>query len=590
MRRSAALVLIAAAAVAVYANALGGGFVFDDFPAIADNPHVRSLLPLSSSLDAPPEVTTAGRPIAALSFALNYAQGGNDTWWFHATNIAIHAAAALALFGIARRTLLTPPLTARFRTAAQTVAFFAALLWAVHPLNTQAVTYIVQRVESLMGLFLYLTLYFAIRGDRSLAVLFCALGMATKQTMVGAPLLVIAWDYLFAARLRWKFYAALASTWILLVFLVLQDARPHSVGSFDGWTPWNYLLTQGGVILHYLRLAAVPHPLIFDYAWPPAAGWPAILPSLAIAALLAVTVFGLVRRRPWAFAGAVFFVVLAPSSSVLPIVTEVAAEHRMYVPLAAVIALAVAAVWAHVPRTRELTAVFTAIAIAFGSLTIARNRAYASDASIWADTVARQPSNGRAHHNYAVDLLQDGRVVDAEEHARQAVTLQPAKADGYRTHGIALLQLGRVDEGLAALQRARAIDPDDAKTLQNIGEAHGSRGDLRSALAAFLDAARLAPDDPFILNRAGWILATAEDPSLRDGGRALQLASRAVEVTGRRDVTSLDTLAAAHAALGQFDRAVAAGSEALDLARRTGDAAMLPELRQRLAYYQERSR
>jgi Flp pilus assembly protein TadD len=595
VRRPVAIALLAAAVALVYANALGGGFVFDDFPAIPDNPHVRSLLPLSSSLDAPPEVTTAGRPVAAFSFAVNYAQGGGETWWFHTTNVAIHLAAALTLFGVARRTLLTPPLNSRFRTSSTTVAFFAALVWAVHPLNTQAVTYIVQRVESLMGLFLLLTLYFSIRGisrlqAEMLAVVFCALGMATKQTMVGAPLIVIAWDYLFAGRLRWKFYAALASTWILLAFLVVHDARPHSVGSFEGWTPGNYLLTQGGVILHYLRLAAVPHPLVFDYDWPPAAGWRAVVPPVVVFALLAATVFGLARRRAWAFAGVVFFVVLAPSSSVLPVVTEVAAEHRMYVPLAALVSLAVAAAWAWRPRGRALTAIAGSIAIAFGGLTVVRNRAYASDETIWADTIARHPSNARAHHNYAVDLLQAGHVVDAEEHARIAVSLQPGKAEGYRTHGIALLQLGRRDEGVVALERARAIDPQDAKTLQNLGEAYGAKGEMGPALAAFLGAARLAPDDPFILNRAGWILATAENPALRDGQRALQLASHAVEVTQRRDVTSLDTLAAAYAALGQFDRAVVAGSDALELARRRGDAAMVPELQQRLALYRERAR
>jgi len=138
--------------------------VFDDMPAIVENPHVRSLTPLAAALTAPPEVTTAGRPVAALSFAVSYAlAGGYDTWWYHATNVAIHAAAALALFGILRRTLLTDPLRERFGAAAAPLAFAAALLWAVHPLHTQAVTYIVQRVESLMGLFLLLTVYCAIR-------------------------------------------------------------------------------------------------------------------------------------------------------------------------------------------------------------------------------------------------------------------------------------------------------------------------------------------------------------------------------------------------------------------------------------------
>ena len=123
------------------------------------------------------------------------------------------------------------------RAASTALAFSIALLWAVHPLNTQAVTYVVQRVESMMSLFLLLTLYFAIRGDQALAVICCALGMATKQTMVGAPVIVLLWDYVFAARLRWKFYLALAATWSILAILLVASARPHSVGAIEGWTP-----------------------------------------------------------------------------------------------------------------------------------------------------------------------------------------------------------------------------------------------------------------------------------------------------------------------------------------------------------------
>lgn len=575
----------------MYWNSLNAGFVFDDFPAIVENPHVHSVLPLSRSLTSPPEVPTAGRPVASLSFAVNYAQGGGDPWWFHATNLAIHVAAVLVLFGVVRRTLETPRLAPGFGRASASLAFSIALLWAVHPLNTQAVTYVVQRVESLMSLFLLLTLYFAIRGDKVLAVACCALGMATKQTMVGAPLVVLLWDYVFASRMRWKFYAALGATWAVLAILLVASTRPHSVGAIEGWTPMSYLLTQGGVILYYLRLAFVPSPLIFDYDWPPvASGLDAFGPFLVVTALCAIAIAGLARRRAWAFPAAVFFIVLAPSSSVVPVVTEVATEHRMYLPLAAVLALVIPAfhVW---PRARHaLVPAAVAIAVVFGGLTMTRNRVYASDEQVWEDTIAKVPSNARAHHNYAVDLLKAGRLDQAEAHARTAVTLKPQMAVAQQTLGIALLSLGRADDGIAALERSRSLDPDDGKTLQNLGEAYGARGDLRQALTAFLEAAKRLPDDPFVLNRAGWILATAPDRSLRDGGRAIALAEHAVAVTQRDDAVSLDTLAAGYAELGRMDRAVEAAREALAVARRKGDTALTPELEQRLAAYEQRRR
>src|SRR5262249_26027616 len=155
-------------------------------------------------------------------------------------NLAIHAAAALLLFGIVRRT-----------TRSAAIGFASALIWAVHPLQTQAVTYVVQRTESLMGLFLLLTLYAAIRAWDApararawwygLSSAACAFGMATKQTMVGAPVIVLLWDWLFAPRRRWSLYAALAGTWVIVAVLVILAPRPHSVGQLGGWTPLTYL-------------------------------------------------------------------------------------------------------------------------------------------------------------------------------------------------------------------------------------------------------------------------------------------------------------------------------------------------------------
>jgi tetratricopeptide (TPR) repeat protein len=633
--RPLAALAILIAVLASYATSFDGAFVFDDIPAIVDNPHVRGLLPLRQSFSAPSEVTTAGRPVAAFSFAVSYAlAGGYETWMFHATNIAIHLAAALVLFGVVRRTLLTAPLSSRFGRASSTLGLIIALLWAVHPLQTQAVTYLVQRVESLMGLFLLLTIYCAIRADDlrlkapnfrpkaqnvrpkaeatgapstssrgfrlqaeawiALAVVFCALGMGTKQTMVGAPLLVVLWDWLFAgdrgarallAR-RWALYAGLAATWLLLAYFVASEPRPHSVGSIDGWTPLRYLVTQPGVILHYLRLAVWPHPLVFDYDWPAAHGAAAVVSVAVVAALSLATIVGVLRRIPAAFAGAWFFVILAPTSSVLPIATEVAAEHRMYLPLAAVIAVVVAGAYLRVPKL--MPAIAMLIVVAFGVQTAARNRDYVSDEQIWVDTIAKQPQNARARNNYAVDLLQAGQPVDAAAQAREAIALKPSTAEAHKTLGVALLSTGHPDEGIAELQRAIQLDPDDGSAYRNLGEAFGAAGDLASAARAFTQAARYLPDDPFVLNRAGWLLATAPDAAVRNGAEALALAQRAVDLTHRRDVTSLDTLAAAHAERAEFDAAIAAASEALALAPTTGQTAMVPELEQRLALYRAR--
>src|SRR5262245_61429565 len=305
--------LIAAAGIAAYSTSFRGVFVYDDGPAIVNNGHLRTLWPLGQAMTTPPEVTTSGRPVAALSFALNYAfadpdvrdvmtpaQGADagsaaerylrNLWGYHLVNLAIHLAAALTLFGIVRRTLERPALANRYGPVSTPLACATALVWAVHPLQTESVTYIVQRVESLMGLFYLLTLYCAIRALPSRpasrywtmgAIAACALGMGSKEVIVSAPLVVWLWDYVFDVdrRSRRPLYVGLASTWIVLAALVLSETRPRSVGFSLGWPWWAYLETQAGVIVHYLRLAILPSPLVFDYGWPRADSLAAFAPQ-----------------------------------------------------------------------------------------------------------------------------------------------------------------------------------------------------------------------------------------------------------------------------------------------------------------------
>ena len=207
-----------------------------------------------------------------------------------------------------------------------------------------------------MGLFYLTTVYCSIRaleggsGPRGAwvgaAVLACALGIATKEVMVTAPLIVMLWDRQFASNgtaSRKPLYLGLVSTWAVLAALFAGGPRAASVGfSFEGWPWWRYLMTQTAVVAHYLRLAVVPSPLVLDYEWPAAAlGTEVALPALVVASLVGATTFGLVRRSSAAFLGAWFFLILAPASSVVPIVTEAAAEHHMYLPLAGIIALTV---------------------------------------------------------------------------------------------------------------------------------------------------------------------------------------------------------------------------------------------------------
>jgi protein O-mannosyl-transferase len=336
--------IIVLAGFLAYANSFSGPFVLDDRVSIVENAQIRDVWRLDSVLFPRRELPTAGRPLVNFSFAVNYALGGLDVGGYHLVNLAFHLLCGLLIFGIVRRTLELPALKGRFGGAGMNLGFAVALLWTLHPLNTEAVDYLTQRTELMMALFYLLTLYASIRAlwsklraRRAIAVLSCGAGMLCKESMVTAPVAVLMYDRVFvfesfgrALRERWRFYGALCASWIVLTAVMWSGPRVRSAGFSVGVDPWTYLLNQTVMITQYLLLAVWPRELVVNYGWPLALTLREVLPQALFAtALLALTAVALVRQPKWGFLGAWFFLTLAPTSSIVPIATEVGAERRM---------------------------------------------------------------------------------------------------------------------------------------------------------------------------------------------------------------------------------------------------------------------
>lgn len=501
---------ITGAVLLAYGNTFSAPFVFDDVPSIAENPAIRHLWP-ATGVGA--HTTTAGRPLLELSFALNYAISGAAVWSYHALNLLIHLGAALLLLGIVRRTL-----------ASAEAAFCIALLWAVHPLQTEAVTYTVQRAESLMGLLYLLTLYASIRGAKtparpwrwySLAIAACAAGMATKEVMVSAPLLVLLWESTFragsfraACRARRGLYLGLAATWlVLLVCVIAAGDRGGTAGFSAGLSVGRYALTQCAAILHYLRLCVWPYPLVFDYGTALAPlTWSLAGYVLVTGALLAGTSLALVRRHPAGLAGAWFFAILAPSSSVIPVATQTIAEHRLYLPLAAVIALGVAGAAAWLGPRATLAAGLVA-ALGLGLLTVDRNTLYRSELALWRATAADCPDNGDAHYNLGVLLLQQGQLEAAATEERAALRLLPDFAKAHSNLALILDKLGRTAEAAAEYRAALQLRPELFEAHTGLGNLLLHAGKFAEAAAEYSAAVALRPDAPPAHNNLGLALA-----------------------------------------------------------------------------------
>ena len=525
-----------------YWNSLAAPFLFDDTGAVLHNPTIRRLASLATLNPPSDGSTTTGRPVVNFSYAFNYAISGEAVWSYHALNVAIHALAALTLMGIVRRTLASSVLRDRFGAAAPGLAFLTALLWGLHPLQTESVVCIAQRTESLCGLFLLLTLYAFIRGTEversegrsllagdqqhawpeiackqaptfasvrsahawrwfSLSVLSCLLGMGTKEVMVTAPLVVLLYDWTFVAggssagwRQRLIYYPALAGTWLLLTWLLLRGggARGVAAGFGLGVSWWTYLLKQSEAILLYLKLSFWPHPLVLDYGTgvvhsPGEVWWQAVV----VLALLGATVAALARKPAAGFLGACFFFILAPSSSVVPLVTQTMAEHRMYLPLAPLVGLVVLAGY-HWFGSRAAWPL-VGVAVGFGLVTIDRNHDYRDAVAIWADNVAQCPQGARGHNNLAWALQQQGKTEQANAHFARAVALEPGYVTARYNWGVALLDQGRVAEAIAQFEAAVQLAPNHADAYVNLGNALMQVQRAVEAIPHYETALRLRP-------------------------------------------------------------------------------------------------
>jgi protein O-mannosyl-transferase len=496
---------IALSAAAVYWNSLAAPLIYDDRVWIAANPPVRRLGSIAAVL-WPALPAVRGRPVLSLSLALNHALGGENPWGYHLANLAIHILAALALFGIVVRTLVLMP--ERFPAVRDRVlfAFSVALLWAVHPLQTESVTYVSQRSESLMGLFYLLTLYAFIRGAQApglgawslLSVAACALGMATKEVMVTAPLVVLAYDRTFVAgsfrgalRLRRGYYALLASTWLILG-LLSAGLRGRGVGYGLGYSWWSYALSECWAVAHYILLSIWPHPLVLDYGTAIVGGPRDALPWLCVlAVLLGMTVVASARRSALGFCGVWFFLILAPASSVVPVAFQPMAEHRMYLPLAAVILAGVAGAWVRLGRRAALLAAAAALALGLGAY--GRNRDYGSETSIWADTVLHRPGNPRARLALGDALSREARHVDAAGQFAEALRLDPGDFEARMDLGLELFKMGRADEALAQYRLIAPPTPDSAQLHCDIAMALERSGRATEAVGEYREALRLDP-------------------------------------------------------------------------------------------------
>ncbi len=488
----AGIVTLVATAL-LYAGHLDAPFFFDDFFSVVRNDRIEQLWPPTWAWYEQ-ENPLAARPASSLSLALDHARHGDAPRGYRVTSLALHLANALLVLVVVRRLLTAWPAVAASARQAALLAGGTTLLWAIHPLVTEPVMYVTQRTELLVSL-AWLAAFAASQrrfaaGSRGaagawsgLAALAALLGALSKEVIVTLPLVVALYDRAFvssgfgrALRRHVDLYAGLALSWIVLAALVWTGPRVQAVATQI--PPLAYLRTQAGVVAEYLRLAMWPDALRLSH--PPRIAWSwgdIPFPGLLLIGLGCVTLWACWRRPRVGFAGAWFFLLLAPSSSLVPVVTEIAAERRVYLALVAVVAAAICAGWW---LLRRLGPGRVAVATALGSLLyvsvaaalVARSEDrlgdYRSRAALWREEVRVDPAHPGAALNLAMALWDAG----SREQAADALVASLDKFAALDTRTRALLLQATALDGAVAVARATGREEALLTRLRALTQAH----------------------------------------------------------------------------------------------------------------------
>jgi tetratricopeptide (TPR) repeat protein len=623
-RPASILALATVAALAAYLPSMRGPFLFDDLSEIVDNPAIRTLVPPWRPMFEGGELPH--RPVPYFSFALNYQAGrlaaaafGTsplDPLPFHAVNLLAHLLNAWLLYWIIGTLLASRNIHSLGPRSPWLIAAVAAAVWLVHPLQSQAVSYVYQRIELLAAASALATAAAFLKATAAarplpwvaLATLACGLGMACKEWVVVVPIVMLlldraflapSWREVFTGRGGWHL-ALFATSPILCAVVSLQRHRYPEAG-FSAWQAVVYAANQPVVILWYLSRLVVPTGLSLDHAavlrkdllgrdaW-------LLLPALGTLALAGWAVVALPRRPAAAFSILAFLLLLAPTSSILP-VQDVCVEHRMYLAAAIPITAAVVLIAAHVPRLLPLAA---AAVVAMVAITAARNTVYRSPLAAWHDAVMKSGGSSRSLARYGTELSKLDRHDEAIAACAAAVERNSQNPVPYAALAAAFLNAGRPEDAARVSQAGLATQADGEATFRDpvldrlrmyLGLALDRAGDprgeplLRDAVARMPDslaakehlaravvrsdpreAAKLwasiaaeAPVDAYVIFNLGSTVARF------DADAAIPILARAI-VLDPGNPDAHNNLGNAFLTLGQQDRAINAYRRCLELA------------------------
>ena len=617
---SVGVLVLGVAVCLVYYPATRGPFVFDDSGTIVNNLSIRQLWPLAGSgksggpLNPPKATPVDGRPLVNLSLAVNYYFGRLDPFGYRVVHIVVHLLSAILLWAIVAKTLRLDYFQGQFDRFAGALSFAAALVWAMHPVNTESVVYVTQRTELMMGMFYLATLYCSLRywtaahtaaraTSLTLATLACLSGMLCKEMMVSAPVMVLLFERTFVTKsLRralsrsWPLYVGLALTWVHVLALYYHGTRTPGAGFGQGVAAQVWWFTQTKVLFLYLKLAVWPWPLVIHYEIPylktATEAWPWLLATGLVAMGTLVLLW---RRSALGFVAIWFFAVLSPTL-VVPLVGETLAERRMYVPLAAIVPLFIVGgyvllrrAWRSVGRREGFesirswpVAVFSvgivALAIGFGYVSSRRLVAYRDEIALWQDALVHQPHDPLIQFNLGTLLAEAGRLPDAIRHFKETVRLDPDSDRAHYNLARAFEETARPQEAIKHYLATLRLRTDDASSHYNLARLLEDTGQPLQATEHYRQAIAANPDFSAAHTNLAILLLTSGQTQ-----EAIQHFETALRT--QEDLDNYMNLVTIYSQLNRASEAIPLAEKALDLARSQGETSLAKELEAALIYF-----
>jgi tetratricopeptide (TPR) repeat protein len=519
-----AFLIIIVLGIIIYSNSFKCVFQFDDFNNIVDNVKIRNLADIKAWWNFYPT-----RPVGVFTFALNYHFNQYNVTYYHLVNLIIHLINALLVWKMVILIFSTPGM--KENTLFQyrkSIAFFTATLFVSHPLATQSVTYIVQRMASLAAMFYLFSLVLYVKGrltenkriTRLLlftgAFIFAILAILTKENAFTIPFAILLFELCFLQqkfpRINFRDYRVIIGILVFAAFICIIPLKvsfkifnpiPPSLGHAYTVTPVNYLLTQFRVITTYLRLLLVPVNQIVDYDYPLSVSLFEIKTISSFLFLLIILAGGIIlyrKNRILSFGIFWFFLTLSVESGIIPI-SDVIFEHRTYLPSFGFFLFLTASLYYLIPRKNISFApiILMAIVIINSFLAHERNKVWKNELTLWTDNVEKSPDKARPYVNLGKAKSHEGDITGGLEAYNKAIRCNPGYADAWFNRGVSKGILKDYQGAIGDYTKAISLESDYEKAYVNRGSIKNILNDNKGAVEDYLKALKEAPDSPTIL-------------------------------------------------------------------------------------------